>query len=151
MGKFYILVDFMVLEMDEDPNVTIILGRSFLATAEAIIGVKNDNLILKVGDDKIEFNLSQIMKCYPFTDECFKVETIDYDVPQFMHVYDNDPLTLPLVDDCRSDEVKSIVKLFDSTPTLDPFEEMFLAIGEEEPKVSKSNTKAPKVKLNIYI
>ena len=55
-------------------------------------------------------------------DDRFKIETIDYDVPQFMHAYDNDPLTLALIDDCGSDEVKSIVKLLDSTPTLEPFE-----------------------------
>ncbi|KAJ9177086.1 hypothetical protein P3X46_012338 [Hevea brasiliensis] len=41
VGKFFILVDFIVLEMEEDVQIPIILGRPFLATAGAIIDVKN--------------------------------------------------------------------------------------------------------------
>ncbi|XP_021835315.1 uncharacterized protein [Spinacia oleracea] len=40
VGKFIIPVDFVVLDMDEDSHVPIILGRPFLATAGAIIDVK---------------------------------------------------------------------------------------------------------------
>ncbi|XP_058003777.1 uncharacterized protein LOC131180166 [Hevea brasiliensis] len=42
VGKFFIPVDFMVLEMEEDNHIPIILRRPFLATAGAIIDVKND-------------------------------------------------------------------------------------------------------------
>ncbi len=41
VGKFFIPVDFIVLEMEEDVQIPIILGRLFLATARAIIDVKN--------------------------------------------------------------------------------------------------------------
>ncbi|XP_058003682.1 uncharacterized protein LOC110666781 [Hevea brasiliensis] len=41
MGKFLIPVDFVVLEMEEDIQILIILGRPFLATAKTIIDVKN--------------------------------------------------------------------------------------------------------------
>ena len=40
MGKFFVLVDFVVLEMEEDAQIPIILSRPFLATAGAIIDVK---------------------------------------------------------------------------------------------------------------
>ncbi|XP_057986650.1 uncharacterized protein LOC131171198 [Hevea brasiliensis] len=40
VGKFFIPVDFVVLEMEEDIQIPIILGRPFLATAGAIIDVK---------------------------------------------------------------------------------------------------------------
>ncbi|XP_057996520.1 uncharacterized protein LOC131175861 [Hevea brasiliensis] len=39
--KFFIPIDFIVLEMEEDVQIPIILGRPFLATAGAIIDVKN--------------------------------------------------------------------------------------------------------------
>ncbi|XP_021740108.1 uncharacterized protein LOC110706498 [Chenopodium quinoa] len=39
VGKFVILVDFVVLEMDEDANIPIILGRPFLATLGAMTRV----------------------------------------------------------------------------------------------------------------
>ncbi|XP_056697524.1 uncharacterized protein [Spinacia oleracea] len=70
IGKFFIPVDFVVLEMDEDPNVPIILGRPFLATAGAIIDVRGGRLSLSVGDEKIEFQLNQIMRCPFHMDDC---------------------------------------------------------------------------------
>ena len=41
VGKLFIPVDFVVLDMEEDRQIPIILGRPFLATAGAIIDVKN--------------------------------------------------------------------------------------------------------------
>ncbi|KAJ9167432.1 hypothetical protein P3X46_022086 [Hevea brasiliensis] len=56
--KFFIPVDFVVLEMEEDIHIPIILGRQFLATTWAIIDVKNSRLTLKVGEEEVEFNLN---------------------------------------------------------------------------------------------
>ncbi|XP_021719312.1 uncharacterized protein LOC110686986 [Chenopodium quinoa] len=50
VGKFFIPVDFIVLEMEEDSNIPIILGRPFLCTAGAVIDVKSGSLTLSVGD-----------------------------------------------------------------------------------------------------
>ncbi|KAJ8754023.1 hypothetical protein K2173_001921 [Erythroxylum novogranatense] len=41
VGSLFILVDFVVLEIEEDTSIPIILGIPFLATAGAIIDVKN--------------------------------------------------------------------------------------------------------------
>ncbi|XP_058003699.1 uncharacterized protein LOC131180103 [Hevea brasiliensis] len=82
VGKFFILVDFVVLEMKEDVQIPIILGRPFLATAGAIIDVKNGLLTLKVGDEKVEFNLFNKMKHKLEPDECFKVDIIDKQVKE---------------------------------------------------------------------
>ncbi|GJS82820.1 reverse transcriptase domain-containing protein [Tanacetum coccineum] len=40
VGKFTFLVDFGILEMEEDSKVPLILGRPFLYTADAVIRVK---------------------------------------------------------------------------------------------------------------
>jgi len=37
VGKFFILCDFVVMEMKEDAQIPITLGRPFLATTRAII------------------------------------------------------------------------------------------------------------------
>ncbi|XP_039687886.1 uncharacterized protein [Medicago truncatula] len=42
VGEIYIPADFVVMEMEEDNQVPILLGRPFLATAGAIIDVKKD-------------------------------------------------------------------------------------------------------------
>ena len=39
VDKFIFLVDFIILNMEEDTEIPIILGRPFLATSEAMIDV----------------------------------------------------------------------------------------------------------------
>ncbi|XP_048491772.1 uncharacterized protein LOC104898216 [Beta vulgaris subsp. vulgaris] len=47
VGKFYIPVDFVVLDMEEDAKFPIILGRPFLCTAGVLIDVKSRMDILE--------------------------------------------------------------------------------------------------------
>lgn len=39
--KFIFLADFVVLDMKEDKNIQLILGRPFLATAAAMIDINS--------------------------------------------------------------------------------------------------------------
>ena len=48
---FIFPVDFVVLDMEEDRNIPLILGRSFLRTARTIIDVYEGKLIMRLGDD----------------------------------------------------------------------------------------------------
>eukprot|EP00257_Ricinus_communis_P020449 XP_015579679.1 DNA damage-inducible protein 1-like [Ricinus communis] len=61
VGKFFIPCDFMVMEMEEDTQVPIILGRPFLATAGATIDMKNGKITFEVGDEKVEYSLTSSM------------------------------------------------------------------------------------------
>ncbi|GKA54138.1 hypothetical protein Tco_0753087 [Tanacetum coccineum] len=60
------LVDYNVLDMPEDINTPLILGRPFLSTVHAKIDVFKRKLTLRVGNDKIEFKsdkpISNIIK-----------------------------------------------------------------------------------------
>nr|GEW37395.1 reverse transcriptase domain-containing protein [Tanacetum cinerariifolium] len=47
VGKFHFPVDFVVLDFIADPRVPLILGRSFLSTAHAIIKVHEREIILR--------------------------------------------------------------------------------------------------------
>jgi len=51
VGEIYIPADFVVMEIEEDNQVPILLGRPFLATAGAIIDVKHGKLAFNVGKD----------------------------------------------------------------------------------------------------
>ncbi|KAG8491555.1 hypothetical protein CXB51_014801 [Gossypium anomalum] len=53
IDKFIFLVDFVVLDIKEDSNTPLILGRPFLATARTIIDVGTGELTLRVGDETI--------------------------------------------------------------------------------------------------
>ncbi|XP_058782895.1 uncharacterized protein LOC131657525 [Vicia villosa] len=48
--QFYIPIDFIIMDIKEDSNIPIILGRPFLATAGAIIDVKKGKLTFEVGE-----------------------------------------------------------------------------------------------------
>ncbi|GKC18514.1 hypothetical protein Tco_1020664 [Tanacetum coccineum] len=72
------LKDFVILDMPEDSRVPIILGRSFLATARAMIDVFNKKITLRVGDDEVIFDMDQSIKRSPAEDdECYGVDDLD--------------------------------------------------------------------------
>nr|GEV85385.1 hypothetical protein [Tanacetum cinerariifolium] len=62
VSKLIFLVDFVVLEMEEDDLVSIILGRPFLATARAVIDIHKGKLSLRVRSETITFNIGKSMK-----------------------------------------------------------------------------------------
>jgi len=53
VGKFLFPVDFEVMDMDEDSEVPLILGRPFMKTAKVMIDVDNGKLIVKVQGDEV--------------------------------------------------------------------------------------------------
>ncbi|XP_042432651.1 uncharacterized protein LOC122019229 [Zingiber officinale] len=53
VGGYIIPIDFVVLDMEEDPKILIILGRPFLMTIGAIIDVKNHNLSLVIAKERL--------------------------------------------------------------------------------------------------
>ena len=62
VGKFIFLVDFVVIDIEEDKQVPLLLGRPFLATGVALIDVKKGELTFRVGDEAVHFNLNQSLK-----------------------------------------------------------------------------------------
>ncbi|CAL1412984.1 unnamed protein product [Linum trigynum] len=62
VGPFSYLVDFVILDINEDVDVPLILGRTFLATAKALIDVNDGKLILRAGGEQITFSISNNMK-----------------------------------------------------------------------------------------
>ena len=51
------LGDFIILEMEKDLQILIILGHPFLAIIGEIIDVKHGIIILKIREEKIEFDV----------------------------------------------------------------------------------------------
>ncbi|KAL4350580.1 hypothetical protein AHAS_Ahas10G0156200 [Arachis hypogaea] len=57
VGKFFLPADFMILDMGEDENASIILGRPFLATGRVLINVEVGELVLRVYDEQLVFHV----------------------------------------------------------------------------------------------
>ncbi|GJR16828.1 reverse transcriptase domain-containing protein [Tanacetum coccineum] len=78
VGKFTFLVDFVILEIEEDSKVPLILGRPFLYTTDAVIRVKQKQLNLGVGTERMIFNIHSAMKhSYSNDDTCFSIHVIN--------------------------------------------------------------------------
>ncbi|GJW36895.1 DUF4219 domain-containing protein [Tanacetum coccineum] len=56
IGKFIFPIDFVILDIPEDDDVPLILGRPFLSTAHAKIDVFKRKITLRVGEEKLVFN-----------------------------------------------------------------------------------------------
>ena len=62
LGKFVFPIDFVVIDIEEDKQVPLLLGRPFLETGASLIDVKKGELTLKVGDEAVHFNLNHSLK-----------------------------------------------------------------------------------------
>ncbi|XP_057755888.1 uncharacterized protein LOC130975073 [Arachis stenosperma] len=78
VGEFIFPADFVVLDMKEEANTSIILGRPFLATARGIIDVQKGELVLKLHEEKMVFNVFKAMSYLKESmGECMMVDTIE--------------------------------------------------------------------------
>ncbi|KAL5546580.1 hypothetical protein UlMin_006267 [Ulmus minor] len=73
VDKFIFPADFIVLDMEEDREVPLILGRPFLATGRTLIDVHQGKLILRVQDEQVTFNVFEAMKFPSNVSSCFEI------------------------------------------------------------------------------
>nr|GEX37744.1 reverse transcriptase domain-containing protein [Tanacetum cinerariifolium] len=64
VGKFVFLDDFVIIDYESDPRVTLILGRPFLRTARALIDVYGEEMILHDGDERLTLNMRHVTSSY---------------------------------------------------------------------------------------
>ena len=57
VGKFIFPADFIILDMEEDSQVPLLLGRPFLSIGAALIDMQKGILTLRVGEETADFNL----------------------------------------------------------------------------------------------
>ena len=77
MDKFIFPTDFIVLDMEEDKEIPIILGRPFLEIGRAMIDLQKEELKLRVQDDEVKFNVFKAMRHPIESDACFLVDTVE--------------------------------------------------------------------------
>ncbi|XP_021985549.1 uncharacterized protein LOC110881659 [Helianthus annuus] len=59
VGEFVFLADFVILDMEEDTEISLILGRPFLTTARAMVDKSDGKLTFRVGQKVIKFEVGQ--------------------------------------------------------------------------------------------
>ena len=77
VGKFIFPVDFVVIDIEEDKQVLLLLGRPFLVTGAALTDVQKEELTFRVGNEEVHFNLNQTLKHPDFENaECKNSENV---------------------------------------------------------------------------
>ncbi|XP_074304826.1 uncharacterized protein LOC141639650 [Silene latifolia] len=149
VGKLVIPCDFFVMDMPEDYNVPIILGRPCLATGGAMIDVKSGKLSLQVGEDRVKFELHKSMEAPSLGDTCCIVDILEN--PMENHdpkASSMDPLETCLVSgyevDDKDVETLAYVWMLDSAPIYEQAPKFeVLEVGKKE----ESSTSPPTVEL----
>ncbi|XP_056860064.1 uncharacterized protein LOC130508525 [Raphanus sativus] len=78
VGNCEIPTDFVVLEMDEEARDPLILGRPFLATAGAIVNVKEGKIDLHLGKGHVlHFDIKEMMKKPTVQNQAFYIEEME--------------------------------------------------------------------------
>ena len=66
-----------MLDMEEDSEIPIILGRPFLAIGRAMIDVQKGELKLRVQDDEVRFSVFNVMRHPIESDACFMIKAVE--------------------------------------------------------------------------
>ena len=88
VGKFIFPVDFVIMQMEEDTQIPLLLGRPFLETGVALIDVQKGELTLRVGDEVVHFNINR------------RLEHPNVEADSCMIVGNNSLLNVELNSDC---------------------------------------------------
>ena len=86
--KFIFIVDFVIIQMEEDTQIPLLLGRPFLATGAALIDVQKGEMTLRVGNEAMPFNINR------------SLEHPDIEADSCMAVGNNSLLIVELNSDC---------------------------------------------------
>ena len=110
VDKFYFPVDFVVLDtqpvVNQGTQFPVILGRPFLATANAIIHCRGGLITLSFGNMTVNLNIFNVIKEIGDDEDVCEVNMIEYVVQNHVdHVSYDDPLKSCLVSPSCVEEV----------------------------------------------
>ncbi|XP_024031896.1 uncharacterized protein LOC112094657 [Morus notabilis] len=147
VNKFIFLADFIVLDMEEDKEIPIILGRPFLATGRALIDVQKGELCLRVQEEEVIFNVFNAIKYPEASDSCFRIDEVEAIVSN--HVDQSDPLEASLLQSDSSimedEEVIEYLWWMDSIEL--KRRKYFEALGQSSSHPMRSIEKLPNLEL----
>ncbi|GKA35149.1 reverse transcriptase domain-containing protein [Tanacetum coccineum] len=115
VGKFTFPADFVILEMEEDCKVPLILGRPFLHTANAVIRVKQKQLNLEVGTERMIFHIDSAIKhSYSNDDTCFSIDVIDEILEEYLMLFSTKEVKSSIPSKEPSSKKNSLLNLMNS-------------------------------------
>ena len=135
VDKFIFPADFIVLDFEEDKEISIILGHPFLATGRTVIDVQKGELTMRVHDQEVTFNVFKSMKYPNDVEKCFKVDWTEISVEDVAEgtIYD-DPLEVALINPRASEFQASLqyLHLLNATPSYPQCAKLYEALEQSD-------------------
>ncbi|XP_058732944.1 uncharacterized protein LOC131604530 [Vicia villosa] len=98
VDKFLFSVDFVVVDMEEDRDVPLILGRPFMKTARMMIDIDDGLMKVRVQDEEVTFNLFEAMKHPKDKHDTFRVDATEEEIEEVANqVHISSPLERSLI------------------------------------------------------
>ncbi|WJX91525.1 hypothetical protein P8452_73291 [Trifolium repens] len=141
VDKFMFPIDFVVMDIEEDDDVPLILGRGFMKTTRMMIDIDDGIMKVRVQDEEVSFNLWEAMKHSKEKDSCFKLDATEeaiLDVRKQAH----SPSSLEQaltdafeeLDSDKKIEIEECLKELDALEEVSPLEAKIEELkGESEP------------------
>nr|XP_028961481.1 LOW QUALITY PROTEIN: uncharacterized protein LOC103409283 [Malus domestica] len=155
VDNLYLPTDFVILDMDEDMQTPIILGRPFMATARTLIDVEAGTLTLRVQDQSVVFSLFEATKRPGDEHDCMRVDVLDSILhAEIMLRLTSDPLLNVLhgfeTKYTEDEEVFEYVSALESVPFQPPrWRHVFESLGEPKKLLQPSKVQPPKLELRV--
>ncbi|KAI5447937.1 hypothetical protein KIW84_015399 [Lathyrus oleraceus] len=150
VDKFFFPVDFIVIDMEEDDDAPLILGRPFMKTARMMIDVDDGLMKVRVQNEEVTFDLFEAMKHSKDRNDSFRIDVIEDAIMEVSkHIHEISPMELALDDSLEVFTVEEelaleeCIKELDSLDDLQPWE-----VEEENLKKEVIDEKAP-IELNM--
>ncbi|XP_061350336.1 uncharacterized protein LOC133295512 [Gastrolobium bilobum] len=77
VDKFIFPADYIVLDMEEESEIPLLLGRPFLATARAMIDLEQGKLELRMNDGTTTINVFDAMENSSDQNDCFRLDVLE--------------------------------------------------------------------------
>ncbi|GKB44878.1 reverse transcriptase domain-containing protein, partial [Tanacetum coccineum] len=150
VGKFTFPVDFVVVDYDVDPRVPLILERPFLRTAHALVDVHGEELTLRVGDEKLVFNVESTSKySRKHGDESIhKIDILDITCEDHFHEVLNVQKLINLMSGSPTPSSDPVVASL--SPSLTPFGDSDFILEEIETFLDSNDSTSPDVNDRVF-
>ncbi|XP_050156237.1 uncharacterized protein LOC126630147 [Malus sylvestris] len=110
VDKLIFPADFLVLDMEEDYETQLILGRPFLITARTLIDVEQGVLTLRIGEEKATFKVFEAGKFPRETEDCFRIDLVETAISEKFRVEKpSDPMESALVHAATSEDENQLL------------------------------------------
>jgi hypothetical protein len=154
VDKFVFPEDFVVMDLEEDEDVPLLMGRNFMQTARMMIDLDDNIMKVKVNDEEVTFNIREALKHSKDKGACFKMDaTEEVILTTRKQLHKRTPLesvlmdALNAIDEDEAREIEECLKELDSLKKIPPHE----AILEELKAESNEEAKVDDTKVELKV